>query len=288
METNLFFQRIMMEHLFFIETSLKPVETAYIDKAKLLRLKLEQLLTETVYYSNGVVSEQAYKSGEFITPYTLKAEEVTAKLTGTRINTTITDAEEELVCNKNCYYEDWQASIAYDINARSICILNEVIELKTELIDLQSECEIFITLYPEMLEHLREEANYYLMLLKCLQSKEYHKMALCYELNFWNELMGEHAWFIDGMLDPTEMVIKRTAEDIAEEFMRLVDECITLGENQTMQKSFKTTGVIRNFKRSATEALLGCKLKSIIPPLLADHVLREANHYFKLLKNLSC
>ena len=28
-----------------------------------------------------------------------------------------------------------------------------------------------------------------------------------------------------------------------------------------------------------------CKIKSLILPLLADHVLREANHYLRILKN---
>ncbi len=34
-----------------------------------------------------------------------------------------------------------------------------------------------------------------------------------------------------------------------------------------------------------TEGLLNCKIKSIILPLLGDHVLREANHYLRLLNN---
>jgi hypothetical protein len=33
-----------------------------------------------------------------------------------------------------------------------------------------------------------------------------------------------------------------------------------------------------------TQGLLGCKIKSIIIPLLGDHVLRESNHYLRLLK----
>jgi hypothetical protein len=42
---------------------------------------------------------------------------------------------------------------------------------------------------------------------------------------------------------------------------------------------------IRDFKAKGAEGLLTCKIRSIIIPLLADHVLREANHYLKLLKH---
>lgn len=42
---------------------------------------------------------------------------------------------------------------------------------------------------------------------------------------------------------------------------------------------------LRNFKVQWTEGILKCKIKSLIPPLLADHVTREANHYLRLLKS---
>jgi hypothetical protein len=50
------------------------------------------------------------------------------------------------------------------------------------------------------------------------------------------------------------------------------------------RKSLDEVQKIRAFKEQGTEGLLNCKIKSIILPLLADHTLREANHYFKLLK----
>lgn len=53
--------------------------------------------------------------------------------------------------------------------------------------------------------------------------------------------------------------------------------------NDTLDETLK----IRNFKAQATEGLLDCKIKSIIIPLLADHVLRETNHYINILKPFS-
>ena len=96
--------------------------------------------------------------------------------------------------------------------------------------------------------------------------------------------MAEHAEFIDGMLDPTESDLKKTAEATAKEFEKLVYECIYTAEEQILQSSLCATEEIRSFKTKATEGLLACRIKSIIPPLLADHVLREANHYLRLMK----
>ncbi|WP_334299292.1 DUF2935 domain-containing protein [Metaclostridioides mangenotii] len=41
---------------------------------------------------------------------------------------------------------------------------------------------------------------------------------------------------------------------------------------------------LKNFKQEATEGIASCEIRSIILPLLADHVLREANHYIRLLE----
>lgn len=67
-----------------------------------------------------------------------------------------------------------------------------------------------------------------------------------------------------------------------------MNECIYTAEEQILQTSLYATEEIRSFKTKATEGLLACRIKSIIPPLLADHVLREANHYLRLMKMNEC
>ena len=285
LEINLFFQRIMKEHLFLIEVNLQAVEENNIAKAKYFKQCFEQLLSETVYYASGVLPEATIACNEFVTPYTLQAEEVNSKLTGAEINTEITKAEMNLVSNTNCN-KNLSENTVHNINVKSYNLLNEVIAFQKKLMMLQLHCKVFVTLYPEMLEHDTREAIYYQTLLQCLLKRDLPRNTLCDELDFWNNIMGEHAQFIDGLLDPTEKSLKTTAEDTADKFARLVEECIRAGERQILQRSFEATASIRDFKMSATVGLLDCEIKSIIPPLLADHVLREANHYYRLLKML--
>lgn len=282
-EINLFFQMIMKEHLFFIETNLPPVEAEYIQEACILKEGFEQLLAETVHYADGIISENYIRSHEMVTPYTLRAEKNNSMLTGASINTRITKAQYELEGQPNFNCDQRLEQIVDDLNNRSYCLLKDVIAFQTKILCLKLECKILITLYPEMLEHDTREAEYYLELLKCLQNRKLPKKTLCEELNFWNNIMAEHAQFIDGMLDPTEKSLKETAENFAEGFERLVEECIEAAERQIAQRSLEATRGIRNFKRASTEGLLDCSIKSIIPCLLADHVLREANHYLRLL-----
>ena len=39
----------------------------------------------------------------------------------------------------------------------------------------------------------------------------------------------------------------------------------------------------RDFKRTGLDLILACQVKSIIIPLLADHILREAHHFLTVL-----
>jgi hypothetical protein len=285
-EVNLFYQRIMKEHLFLIEANLQPVATTYILEANRLRRNFEQLLNETIYYANGLISENVLKSNEIVTPFTLKAEQINSMLTGVNLNTEITKKEYELV-NKSNYESKVSENAINNINRRSYSLIEEGIEFQQNLLALSLGCRIFISLYNEMLEHTTHEAIYYQEILKSLlKDRNLPIKALCEELNFWNNIMGEHAQFIDGMLDPTEKSLKKMADTTAKKFEKLIEECIKSAENQIIQKSLISLEGIRDFKRKATEGLLECKIKSIIPCLLADHVLREANHYLRLLHEI--
>ena len=51
----------------------------------------------------------------------------------------------------------------------------------------------------------------------------------------------------------------------------------------TCQESLKETLRFRDFKTAGAKGISDCKIRSVILPLLADHVLREANHYIRLL-----
>lgn len=99
--------------------------------------------------------------------------------------------------------------------------------------------------------------------------------------------MMEHAMFIRGLLNPGEEELIEIADKFAMDFRKLLDmakrqDC-RAGRELTEQ-SLEETKKIREFKREGTRGLLDCQIESIMVPLLADHVLREANHYIRILE----
>ena len=104
---------------------------------------------------------------------------------------------------------------------------------------------------------------------------------------FWNQIMMEHALFIRGLLDPTECKLGETADAFAGEYCRLLEEarrqdCRAM--NGLTKETLETTKRYRDFKAAGAKGITGCEIRSIILPLLADHVLREANHYLRILE----
>lgn len=62
--------------------------------------------------------------------------------------------------------------------------------------------------------------------------------------------------------------------------------CSTSSPNaQNAAGSFEITKKFRDFKAAGAQGIEQNKIRSVILPLLADHVLREANHYIRLLKS---
>ena len=50
------------------------------------------------------------------------------------------------------------------------------------------------------------------------------------------------------------------------------------------QAALKETVKYRGFKAAGTDGILNGQVSSVILPLLADHVLREADHYIRILE----
>jgi hypothetical protein len=106
---------------------------------------------------------------------------------------------------------------------------------------------------------------------------------------FWNRQMAEHAKFIRGLLDPTENDLFELANRFGMEFDLLTEEAkaaidAAAPSTYITDDSLRATEELRSFKEQGTKGLLSCEIRSIIVPLLGDHVLREANHYLRLLR----
>jgi len=291
LELHLFFARIMKEHSFFLEAGFTQKDSSLIHQADVFRMEFASLLAEAISLSSGIVSPSVLQSGEIVTPYTLKAERVSAYFTGVNIQTSLTQAEMGLVGDGMMIGSPILEQRVFRLNQKAMELITALAQFKTMLLSNVLSCKIFTSNYPLLIDHILREAKLYLQIVRRLQNHEEINLENeAYEQEtFWNRIMAEHAKFIRGLLDPTESELINIANNFGNEFDELTKEAKeamdkTIPISKVTDDSIKATIDIRNFKEQGTQGLVGCKIKSIIIPLLGDHTLREANHYLRLLK----
>lgn len=292
LDLHLFFGRIMKEHSFFLEAGFTPKDAGFTSQADAFRMAFDGLLAEAVSLSNGVVNPAVLQSGEVITQYTLNAEMQSAYYTNIPIQTAITQAETGLAGSGGVMFVNPALEQrVIQLNQKYINLVTGLIQFKTNVLSNVLSCQMFTVNYPLLIDHILREAKLYLRTLQRLQNREEANLQQeMYEQElFWNRIMAEHSKFIRGLLDPTEEELFKTANHFGNEFDQLTNEA-----KRAMEKTLPMTAVtgeslgavqrIREFNTQGTKGLLECKIKSIIIPLLGDHVLRESNHFFRLLK----
>jgi len=294
LDLNLFFMRIMKEHSFFLEGGFTPVNADLAHQADAFKQQFEALLKEAVSLADGYISPDAASSGEIVTDFTLNAERATEFYTGIPIDSSITMAELSLTKGVQQLNIQMLAQRVADLNQRAIAVTQALINFKTLVLDSVLACRMFTLNYPLLIDHIRREAILFVELLTRLQNRvvvDIVRFAVEQEA-FWNRIMAEHAKFIRGLLDPTEEALFQVANNFGKEFDVLTAEALALHNQITLlpqvtQESLRETVGIRDFKRQGAEGILACRIRSIILPLLGDHVLREANHYLRLLRIFS-
>ncbi len=170
--------------------------------------------------------------------------------------------------------------------------------------------------FPLLIDHLRREAIFFRTSLIRLQEEINvgPVETLIQEELFWLRIMADHSKFILHLLDPSERRFTEIAESFSQRFDQLrlhardfesmlvpqtfenslLDDADifqtrpgVLGEGLPEPFSIGTlerftdeavaaTKELRDFKKTALELITNCRVLSIISPLLADHVLREA------------
>ena len=139
--------------------------------------------------------------------------------------------------------------------------------------------------YPLLIEHILREAKLYRRFVEILEREgSIPEWAMKDTESFWNQIMMEHAQFIRGLLDPCETELFDSADCFSKEFCKLLEASRATHSKTLTQETLAQTIKLRDFKAAGTQGIQQCKIRSIILPLLADHVLREANHYIRLLK----
>lgn len=287
-ETHLFFARIMREHALFLEAGFPCKDEAWIQKAEWFRQQFENLLRDALILGDGRVSSCVVTSGELVTEFTIPAERRTAHLSGISIDSALSEQAKCLRSSDNFQITRDFFRKVHELNRRSLVLLNGLISFKEQLLAAVNNCSVFNANYPLLIAHILREAKLYRATVEDLISNRRISCQNLFETEtFWNQIMMEHALFIRGLLDPCEEELICTADEFATDYKRLLElaqrqDCRVTEE--LTKKSLEETLKYRDFKSAGADGIVNCKISSIILPLLADHVLREANHYLRLLE----
>ena len=181
------------------------------------------------------------------------------------------------------------------------CVIISVTNLfsfKRHLLHLLIECKIRGGAnYPLLIDHVSREAFYFLKILEKIRDGEmkYPIDAIVSENVFWLRIMADHLKFIRGLLDPSEREFVRQSDTMSDKFDQLQ---LHARDFDSMLWHFRpnndflrfekdvtaATQRLREFKAAAEELITNCAVLSLIPPLLADHVRREAEHFLEILE----
>lgn len=153
--------------------------------------------------------------------------------------------------------------------------------------------------FPLLVDHISREAFYFRNRLEELNTGRLDPLpdAIINENVFFLRIMADHAKFIGHLLDPSERQLVEQSRNFSHDFDQLLFQARDLESmrpqsqtvpllDQFLDQNRISVKSLRDFKKTAKELIESCRIKSIIHPLLADHVFREAERFLFIIDML--
>ena len=187
------------------------------------------------------------------------------------------------------------------LNEDSIQLVYGFRNFKRNLLILIINCKISGFNFPLLVDHIAREAEYFMSSLQKFNQGilEPVQDAIIHENVFWLRIMMEHSRFIASLLDQSERNLVNAARKFGDDFEVLLNQARDV-ESMLFQKkptypiigkmnqdSETATEELRNFKKTGLELIQTCQIRNVINPLLADHVVREAEHFLFMIQILA-
>lgn len=134
LELHLFFDCIMKEHSFFLETAFMEKNKNYKRIANNFKNNFSNILSQIVNLDNNNVSEVFLKANEIITANTLESEVKTSDLSGVEIDTNITKRQKKLKSGRANINQELINSIS-SINRKTLPLIQNLIDFKNDILN---------------------------------------------------------------------------------------------------------------------------------------------------------
>ncbi len=186
------------------------------------------------------------------------------------------------------------------LNEDSIQLVYGFRNFKRNLLILIINCKISGFNFPLLVDHIAREAEYFMNTLQKFNQGilEPIQDAIIHENVFWLRIMMEHSRFISALLDQSERNLVITARKFGDDFEVLLNQARDVESmlyrkkptypiiGKVNQDSESATEELRDFKKTGLELIQTCQIRNVINPLLADHVVREAEHFLFMIRVL--
>lgn len=198
---------------------------------------------------------------------------------------------------KRAYEVPNNVALIRKLNEDSIELVKGFRNFKRNLLILIINCKVMGFNFPLLVDHTAREAEYFMRTLKKFNKGILDPIqdAIINENVFWLKIMMEHSRFIASLLDQSERNLVHTALKFGDDFEILLNQARDV-ESMLYHKqptypiigklnkdSENAATEIRDFKKAGLDFIKNCQIRNVIDPLLADHVLREANHFLYMI-----
>ena len=276
LENHLFFSRIMKEHAIFLEVAFAGMNQHIAKEADRYKMQFEKILHQAVKLSHGVLSKEVIQSAELVTEYTQSAEREVQRFTGIAIDRAVTAMEEDMQGETDAYISPKLANQVLLLNRSAIRLLDGFIDFEENILKELMDSSIFSNSYPTFVKHLVHESQSYRSYVINFDNEEEFDCEDMTQVDlFWDHSILEHAQYVKAILNSVNNELIQSCSTFASAYEKMIDE---LGQ--------KAKTVIQNVELETdnVNAASEFHIPSVILPLFADHMLREANHYIRLSK----
>lgn len=105
-----------------------------------------------------------------------------------------------------------------------------------------------------------------------------------YEADFWNKINSDHASFVTALVDPSEREVVLTFDKEAQKTKHYRDESPDVATYMAI--SVAAAAELDAIMEKANQDVASKRVKSIIHPVLGDHVVREGKRSVEVLSKL--
>ena len=282
---HLYYLRTIRGFCITIELSFYKNNEEYISIAEDFSRKSEELSKEAISYTGGLISNEALKNNIYVSEYTLPCEELTEKLFGIFIDTTIT--KEEL---------NFREGINQNINSElinNIKILNNKAltfakNFKIFCNDIKEKLDsnkLFSFSYIDFFSYLFDEVDTYTEDLERIIAMESYSpiYATGFAYNFANTLL-KTTKFIRDWIDPSNSDVFDLASYYVNAFNEIIDRYlksdISPDSQEELSKTMKNLLVdYQDFIKNLLERLVNFEIYFITPPVSIDNIYTSVNFY---------